>query len=190
MDLQKINVKFFVADSDRVPLTVFINIFHSWIQAADGYYYDVADYSHVRSGPGILLIAHEANISIDNTDDRLGLLYNHKQPLEGSNREKLRLAFSWALEICRRIEEEPTLQRKFSFRGNEALVLINDRLLVPNTDESFHAAKPDLEALATTLFAGADFSLHHKNDPGERFAVEIRSAVNFDLSALLENLKR
>ena len=85
MDLQKVNVKFFVGDSNGVPLTAFINIFNSWIQASDGDYYDLADYSHMHAGPGILLIAHEANISMDNTGNRLGLLYNRKRPLQGSN---------------------------------------------------------------------------------------------------------
>jgi len=76
VDLQKINVKFFVANSSEISLEVFINIFNAWVQVSDGEYYDIADYSHVQAGPGILLIAHEANISMDNTDNRLGLLYN------------------------------------------------------------------------------------------------------------------
>jgi hypothetical protein len=126
MDLDKINVKFFAEDSNNeVPLTAFINIFHSWIQASDGDYYDLAEYSHMPSGPGILLIAHEANISMDNAGNRLGLLYNRKQPLQGPNREKLRSIFKWALEHCRRIEEEPSLQGRLRFRGDEALFLVN-----------------------------------------------------------------
>jgi hypothetical protein len=43
MELQKINVKFFVAEPDKVPLTDFIDVFHGWIQATDGVYHDVAD---------------------------------------------------------------------------------------------------------------------------------------------------
>ncbi|MFQ5849537.1 MAG: hypothetical protein ACE5JU_02985 [Candidatus Binatia bacterium] len=189
MDLQKINVKFFVEDSNRVPLTAFINIFHSWIQASDGDYYDLVDYSHMYAGPGILLIAHEANISIDNAGNRVGLLYNRKQPLQGTNREKLRLIFRSALESCRRIEEEPSLHGKFKFRGNESLFLINDRLFASNTEGTFHAIKPDLEDLATSLYAGANFSLHQKKDDfRERFAAEIKSSVDFDISTLLKNL--
>ncbi|MFQ5542568.1 MAG: hypothetical protein ACE5E2_07025, partial [Candidatus Binatia bacterium] len=124
MQLDKIIVKFFVGDSNGVPLTAFINIFHSWIQASDGDYYDLAEYSHMHSGPGVLLIAHEANISMDNTGNRLGLLFNRKQPLQGSNKEKLYSIFKSALENCRRIEEEPTLHGKLKFRGEEALLII------------------------------------------------------------------
>jgi len=65
MDLQKLTVKFFTVPPDSVPLTDFIEIFHGWIQANDGIYHDVADYSHMESGPGIVLIAQQANLHID-----------------------------------------------------------------------------------------------------------------------------
>ncbi len=189
MELQKINVKFFVAEPNQVPLPAFIDIFHSWIQATDGIYYDVADYSHMQAGPGILLIAHEANISVDETGDRRGLLYNRKQPLQGSNRERLRLAFRSTLENCRRLEEEPLLQGRLRFLGNEALFFINDRLLAPNTEETFQAVRPDLEELGHVLYAGSHFTVQRETDPRQRFAVEIKSPVNLDISALLTNLQ-
>ena len=74
MDLQKLTVKFFTAAPDIVPLTDFIEIFHGWIQATDGVYHDIADYSHMQSGPGIVLIAQQANVHIDETGGRRGLL--------------------------------------------------------------------------------------------------------------------
>ena len=188
MDLQKINVKFFVGESNGVPLTAFINIFHSWIQASDGDYYDLAEYSHMASGPGILLIAHEANISIDNTGSRLGLLYNQKQPMQGSNREKLHSTFRSALDYCRRVEGEPSLQGKFKFRGDEALILINDRLHAPNTERTFRALKPDLEDLARALYGGADFTLRRNTDPKQRFTVQIKTRSAFEVEALVKNL--
>ena len=188
MDLQKINVKFFVEESGGILLTDFITIFNSWIQASDGAYVDVANYSHVPAGPGILLIAHDANISMDNTGNRLGLLYNRKQALDGTNREKLLLTFRLALEACRRVEEDPALQGKIKFRGQEALFLINDRLLAPNTEETFQAVKPDLEELARTLYAGTRFTLQHRAEPKQRFAVEIRTPASYDIATLLKNL--
>lgn len=188
MDLQKINVKFFAADPNGVSLETFIPVFNSWIQAAEGAYYDVADYSHVPSGPGIVLVAHEANISLDNTDNRLGLLYNCKEALHGSNRERLRLVFKSALENCRRIEGEPLLGGKVRFRGDEALVVINDRLLAPNIEGTFLALRPDLEGALRELYAGARFELERERDPGRRFGVRIKAAVSFSVEALLKNL--
>src|SRR5215467_6210669 len=83
MELQKINVKFFVAEPNKIPLTDFIDIFHGWIQATDGVYHDVADYSHMQAGLGIVLVAADANVSIDETEGRRGLLYKQKAPLQG-----------------------------------------------------------------------------------------------------------
>ena len=188
MDLQKINIKVFVDEPDGIPLTAFIPIFHSWIQATDGDYHDVADYSHVHAGPGILLVAHEANLSIDNSGNQLGLLYNRKQPLQGTNGEKIRGVVKLTLEYCRKLEEEPSLEGKFRFSGDEALFLINDRLLAPNTDETFQSVKSDLESLGQRLFGGAEFALEREGDPQQRFAVRIKSSANFDAATLLKNL--
>ncbi len=188
MELEKINVKFFVEDPGGIPLTKFIHIFTSWIQASEGAYVDVADYSHISAGPGILLIAHEANISMDNRGNRLGLLYNRKQPLKGSNRERLRATFHTALQVCRRVEEDPALGGRVRFAGNEALFLINDRLLAPNTGEMFQAVRPALEDLARTLYAGTPVRLTHIADPKERFAVRIATPLSCDVASLLKNL--
>lgn len=189
MELQKLNVKFFVAESAQVPLTAFIDVFHSWIQATDGIYYDVADYSHVRSGPGIVLVAHEANISIDETGGRRGLLYNRKQSVQGSNRDRLFSVFKNALEYCRRVEEEPSLQGRVKFRGDEALFLIHDRLLSPNTDETFRAVRPDLEDFVRTMYAGAEFVLEpDTRDLRHRFSVRIKASGSFDVAGLLKSL--
>jgi hypothetical protein len=54
VQLQKINIKFFVAEPNRVSMDSFVDVFHSWIQASDGEYYDIADYGHVPAGPGIV----------------------------------------------------------------------------------------------------------------------------------------
>ncbi len=188
MDLQKINVKFFVAGAGEIRLTDFIDVFNSWIQRSDGEYYDVADYSHIQAGPGVVLISHVANISMDNGGNRVGLLYNRKQPLGGSNAEKLRFVFRAALEFCRRVEKEPALKGKMRFQGQEALFIVNDRLLAPNTEETFRAVKPELEALAGTLFGGAEFTLDLDGDPWQRFSVFIKTPRAFDVDTLLKNL--
>ena len=44
-----------------------IPVFHRWIQtqAVDGLLIDVADYTHLPTGPAVILIAHEGQYSID-----------------------------------------------------------------------------------------------------------------------------
>ena len=190
IDLQKINIKFFIAEPSLVSLDPFIGIFNAWIQASDGDYYDLADYSHVPAGPGVVLVAHDANISIDNNENRLGLLYNRKRPLAGDNGEKLATAFTAALAYCRRIEEEPLLQGRIRFRGEEALVTINDRLSAPNNDETFTALRREIETIARRLFGPAEFIVEKEPDPQRRFAVRIRAAGAVDTKTLTENLRK
>jgi hypothetical protein len=188
MDLQKINVKFFTVEREPVPLTAFIDIFHSWIQATDGLYHDVADYSHMKNGPGIVLVAHDANVHIDETGGRRGLLYNQKIPLPGSNQEKLCVVLRAALENCRKLEHEPAVRTKLKFSGDEVLISINDRLLVPNTIESFQLVKPDVEAVAAQLFNRASFALRYKEDSRRRFSIAVRTFESFDVDGLIANI--
>jgi hypothetical protein len=189
MDLQKLNVKLFVESPDTIPLTDFIEIFHGWIQASDGDYHDVADYSHMQAGPGILLIANDANVSIDERENRRGLLFSQKSELSGSNQEKLRSVFRSALENCCKLEEEPALRGKLRFAANEAVISVNDRLLGSNSGESFDEIKGDIEAFAKQLFGSADISFERNSDPRQRLHVRMKTAAAVDLRKALENLQ-
>jgi hypothetical protein len=189
MDLQKLNVKFFVEPPDTVPLIEFIDIFHGWIQATDGDYHDVADYTHMQDGPGIVLIANDANVSIDESGGRRGLLYNHKAPLTGSNQEKLRCVFRSALKNCRKLEEEPALRGKLRFAASEAVVSINDRLLGSNSEESFEEIKGDIDAFAKQLFGSADVSFERDRDPRQRLNVRLKTSAAIDLGKALAALQ-
>ena len=188
MDLQKLTVKFFTAAPDIVPLTDFIEIFHGWIQATDGVYHDVADYSHMQSGPGIVLIAQQANVHIDETGGRRGLLYCQKAPLTGTNHEKLRTVLHAALENCRRLERDAALYGKIKFSGDEVSISVNDRLVAPNDAQTYQSLKPDLEQMGTELFRPAKPTIIHKQDERQRFSVAIRSLESLSLDILIANL--
>ena len=188
MELQKLSVKFFVEQSDDVPLKKFIEIFHGWIQATDGLYQDVADYSHMQAGPGIVLVADGANVSIDETESRRGLLFSQKRHLSGSNQEKLRSVVGAALENCRKLEAEPALRGKLRFSVKEAEIWINDRLAGTNNEASFQELKREMGPFAKQLYGAAAISLEHDNDPRKRLHVRIKSSVALDLNTLWHNL--
>jgi hypothetical protein len=188
MELQKINVKFFAAEPNSVPLTDFVDLFHGWIQATDGVYHDVADYSHMDAGPGIVLVANDAHVSIDETEGRRGLLYKQKSPLQGSNQEKLRHVFRSALENCLRIEKEPSLIGKMKFRAEETEITINDRLIAPNKEEALLELKADLGAFLESLYGGSAVSMERNNDPRECLGLTIKAARPFEVATLLNNL--
>lgn len=187
MDLQKINVKVFTQDAD-VPLADFIPVFHSWIQNNEGEYHDVVDYSHMDGGPGILLVAHKANISVDEQGGHRGLLFNQKQLIAGSNRDKVRVAMVAALTSCQRLEEESSLAGKLAFRGDRVMVLVNDRLRAPNTGETLEELRADLRGIGAQIFGSTEFALQHVDNPDHRFAVHLESPVELKISKLLANV--
>jgi hypothetical protein len=190
VELQKINVKVFTEEPNQVPLTDFIDVFHSWIQATDGVYHDVADYSHMKAGPGIVLVADDANVSIDETGNRRGLLYSQKRKLSGSNLEKLSTVLRSALENCQRLEQEPALRGKLRFAGNQVEILVNDRLIAPNSGEVFEKIRPEIDFLARCLYASTNFALFwNTKDPRERLSVTISTPLTIEIKTLVNNLQ-
>src|SRR5690349_9383466 len=97
--IDHVNIKILARQPYPADLGKVIPVFHRWIQEelVGGLPIDVADYRHVPSGPGVMLIGHESNYSLDLEFGRLGLLYNRKLPAQGSFEEKLRDAYGAAL---------------------------------------------------------------------------------------------
>jgi hypothetical protein len=185
MNVQHINIKFFLENPESVNLADYSTVFNSWIQRhmTEDLLIDVADYLHVHNGPGMILIGHEADYSLDNKAGRLGLLYNRKEQLEGTIQEKLAQAVRAALAVARLLEKENGLK----FNGQEVQVIINDRLIAPNTTETFAALEPDLRAFFNKLFNVVEYTLTNNVDPRERFTVNIKAEANFDVDMLLKN---
>jgi hypothetical protein len=186
MNVQHINIKFYLENPEAVNLADYAAIFNTWIQnqRLEELLIDVADYLHVHNGPGIMLIGHEADYSLDHRAGRLGLLYNRKEQLKGTTQEKLAQAVQAALTAAQILEKENGLK----FNTQEVQVIINDRLLVPNTAETFELLEPDLKAFFDMLYNGAGYTLTHQADPRERFTFNVKAESNFNVESLLKNL--
>lgn len=121
MDTHKFGIKLFITNPAAKPLKDFIPVFHGWIQRqalAGHLLIDVHDYSHVHHGPGILLVSHEANLSVDEAEGRRGLLYIRKQP------GPLRDTIAAARAAAKMLTEEQGVQ----FDAGKFEVFVNDRL--------------------------------------------------------------
>ena len=186
MNIQHVNVKVYVENPETINLADFAAVFNTWIQTQrlEELLIDVADYLHVHNGPGIMLIGHEADYSLDNQGGRLGLLYNRKEQLDGTTEAKLAQAERAALTAAQILEKENGLK----FNGSEVQVIVNDRLLVPNSVETFETLQPDLESFFNQLYSGAEYSLTHRSDPRERFTIDVKTESSFDVESLLKNL--
>jgi hypothetical protein len=175
MMLQHVNVKLFVDGETNVDLQRFIEVFHRWVarQALDELLIDVADYRHVPHGPGVLLVGHEANYSMDGARGRRGLLYSRKATVDGSNADRFQQALSAATQACLMLEEElPGLR----FHRQEFELFINDRALAPNRHETYEAVLPELEAFVRGSLGQSDFVLQRQSDPRSRFGVTVQLA--------------
>ena len=186
MNIQHINIKFYLENPETINLADYAAVFNTWIQKQrlEELLIDVADYLHVHNGPGIMLIGHEADYSLDNRAGRLGLLYNRKEQLDGTNQEKLAQAAFAALTAALILEKENGLR----FNGQAVQLIVNDRLLVPNTAETFAALESDLIEFFDNLYDRAEYSLTHNADPRERFTINTKTSANFDVETLLKNL--
>jgi len=190
IQLQHVNVKFFLQNSGAIDLEPLIPVFHGWIQdqAPGELLLDIADYRHVPAGPGIVLIGHEGDYSVDNTDGRPSVRYNRKAALDGSNEDRLKQAARAALTACQRLETEPRLAGKFRFNGQELEIFINDRLLAPNSDATREAADVDFRAFAKKLFRGCEYSMAYTADGRRLFGVTLKSTKPFSTADLLAAL--
>ncbi len=178
MDAQKISIKLFV-ENDCFGPAEFVPVFHRWIQdhvLEDHLLIDVADYGHVADGPGTLLVSQEANIHMDRTGGRLGLLYFRKRALPGSFSDRLGACVDLARRIAEKLEAEPALAGRLKFRTDELSIKLNDRLAAPNSPETFAAVRADIERLARHLYGSVPVSIAHAPNEHELFEAVIRAA--------------
>jgi hypothetical protein len=190
MRLQHVNVKLLVQNPEGARLEPLIPVFHGWIETQNGdeLLIDVADYTHVPAGPGVVLIGHEGNYSVDNTGNRLGVRYNRKAAFDGGNQDCLTQAARAALTACRRLEAEPRLGGKFRFNGRDIEIFINDRLVAPNNAATREAFDADFQLFSRKLFRGKEYSISYGEDPRSLFAVFVKAARPFSVAELLEAL--
>ena len=177
MEIQRLGVKIFAAEPVSVALNDFIPVFHTWIQkrlVENHLLVDIHDYSHINQGPGILLVAHEGNFSMDLADDRLGLFYYRKQPLDGAPEERVAAIVKTAVQACRLLEEDPAFAGKLRFKMDEMLLIANDRLHAPNDPTTFAKLEPVLAAGLKRAVGAASVTLTPASgDPRERFTVRV-----------------
>jgi hypothetical protein len=187
-------LKLFADAAADVNAAVLVPVFHSFIQSSaidDHLLIDVADYDHVHHGPGTLLVSHEANFSMDRGGGRPGLLYQRKQPLSGHTlRERLGQVTAATLRAAARLEEDAALRGRLTFRTDEWLFRVADRLLAPNTPETFAAVRGELQAFFTDLYEGATVTLSHNASPQNLFEVSIRVSRPRPIRELLGRLEQ
>lgn len=190
MDLHKFGIKFFATDAQKFDILKLIPIYHRWIQdkALDGLLIDVADYSHVPSGPGVMLIAHEGNYALDETGHERGVVYYSKQKLSGELSERFAQVAYKALEATRLMSSDADLEGALRVSGTELQFFANDRLSAPNTQAAYDEIEPAFRRFLDRLYDGAPYTLSREQDPKERLSFRVQAKANVNVATLLSRL--
>ncbi len=188
-DLQRLNIKFYLEDETSVSPEEVFRIFNRWIsEPRDEVLIDVADYTHIPNGPQTLLVGHESDYSLDNTDGRMGLRYGRKRPVDGDARQCLRAALSAALNACQRLEEAPEVEGRVQFRGAELQMSVFDRLGSPNSAQTLEALREDLLAVLSEIYGEAQISLTRDEDERQCLTMQIQAQGDFSVASMKQAL--
>jgi len=185
--LERFCVKFPAQAEVSVDEATFIPIFHEWIRdrILAGTLLDVVDYRHVPDGPGIMLITHEINYAMDHDQGEFGLYAQRKLGPGASHQERLVHLLRQTVAFGARLEADRRIAGGLKLQGGKFYYLANDRLRAPNTDESFAALKPDLEAAAASLYPGQSVSVSRlQSDPRQRLTLLVDTHHAVDMATL------
>ena len=145
-DLVKLDLKVLASSESAAAPEDFIPVFHRWIteRVLPELLIDVADYSHVHEGPGVLLVGHDAIYAYDESRGEPGLLYSRRRETAPETagirtlNERLESLLLCAFRACDQIEAEPQLDGRVAFDRHRIELRVNDRL-VPRDDETASA---------------------------------------------------
>ena len=182
MDLHKFGIKFYLKDYTNYSSKDYIPLFHEWIQnkkIPDHLLIDVADYSHVMDGPGIMLIAHEGYFSLDQENKKPSMLYMRKMNGKGSFEERFEFVYSMVLHMGKLLRH-----KKLEFKQNLFRFIANDRRLAANTNENQNLYKKEINGILKNKFPNASWDFSEITDGNERLAFTI--TFNSDVIILNE----
>jgi hypothetical protein len=188
MKSEKLQIKFFAKPNAAFDVETVVPVFHRFIRehAFDELMIDVADYKHVKNGPGIALIGDANDYFLDEGEGRPGLLFSRKRHGAGPD-GRLREGLARALRACSLLEAAPELAGKLEFATDEILIRLPDRLNAPNDDQSFAEVQAEVAALVEKLY-GAGASITRGPSAPEALSLRVKTSSAPTLSALLSSL--
>jgi hypothetical protein len=186
--VQRVGIKLFCREGEAFPFVDVIPIFHGWIQrsAVPGLLIDVADYSHVPDGPGVILVSHEGIYALDETGSRRGLAYSARFPAFETLGECLRWSLRAAVSACRLLEKET--DRRILFSAGEVEVYVNDRLSAPNDARGEAILNEELGRVLSEAYPGVAWATTRDTDPRQRLSVTLRTDASVEMERLAETV--
>ncbi len=182
MDLQKFGIKLFVTTNGSFDSKDFIPVFHNWIQdkvVPNHMLIDVADYSHIPDGPGVMLIAHEGHFSLDQENYKAGMMYMRRSKWGGDFKERFINVFSTAILAVNRLRNNKMI-KEVDFIHNSFRFIPNDRRVADNTYENQNLYKDEVKKALAEIYPTCKVTYAHVSKENERlaFTVNFRQDIN------------
>ena len=187
---KRLGVKFSLKQAPQLQPADILPVFQRWIQehAVPGMLIDVIDYKHVPEGPGVVLVADEADYAYDLGEGQAGLHYVRKRDLPASLPAALRLAFHHALQAAQALEAEAPDDLVFDYTAVKISFI--DRMNYRNQQEAFDAVRAEVAEIVSDIYGAPVETSRVNDDPRRLFALRARvSAADIDLDDIARRLR-
>ena len=175
MQLQKFGVKLFLNTNGNYDSKDFIPVFHSWIQeqvVSDHLLIDVADYSHIPDGPGVMLIAHEGHFSLDQENHQPGIMYMRKTDIMGDFTERFKNVLEIVIQAANNLSDN-NINKEVDFISNSFRFITNDRRIAENTLENQNLYQDEVQKILAEVYPNNTVQYEDLSSENERLAFTI-----------------
>ena len=183
MELQKFGIKLYLTTNGSFDSKDFIPVFHDWIQNKiidDHLLIDVADYSHIPDGPGVMLISHEGNFSLDQESKQPGIMYMRKTEIAGSFKERFNKVLSTVIKAANLLSDKD-VSKQVDFTSNSFRFIANDRLYAGNTADNQDLYKQKIQKALDGKYPDSQFEFGDVSDKNERLAFTVNFSNDIDI---------
>ena len=184
MDLQKFGIKLYLKTNGSFKPKDFIPVFHNWIQekvVSDHLLIDVADYSHIPDGPGVMLIAHEGHFSLDQEKKKPGFMYMRRRDLTGNFKERFKQVLAIATQAANRLTKNGISQEIY-FSADSFRFIANDRRVAKNTSDNQRRYQAEVQKALADMYPQNKWEYEDVSNENERLAFTVN--FNADINIL------
>ena len=183
MDLQKFGIKLFLHTNGSFQSKDYIPVFHNWIQEKavfDHLLIDVADYSHIPDGPGVMLISHEGHFSLDQEKHKPGIMYMRRMDLAGNFKERFKKVFSIAIQAANHLTEN-NINQESDFSSDSFRFITNDRRVAKNTSENQKVYQDEVKNALEEMYPRSKWGYEDLSIANERLAFTVNFNTNINI---------
>ena len=166
MSIQKVVIKIHTHSQSSHNPEDFVATFNDFIvnRSIQGGLIDVADYSHMHNGLGVLLTTHEANWSFDEQYNQPGIMVVEKGFAANPVSERFTQWLDSIIKVCKTIEETPR-HKGIKFDYQSISLVLNDR---SEKAGSLEDLKTIFEQAVKELYDSNEIDYDENFDPAKR----------------------